>query len=101
MNLIIKVDRGSDLTFPELPSVIHDCECADIINKYGEVTEEAVGKTVDMLIARFNQKHLSEMIVNIPMRNDANKPVVEMTIKDIEEKLGYKVKIVADGSNQK
>lgn len=49
---------------------------------------------VDALIDRFYDEGLSCMTVDVQARNWDRKPAKQMTLKEIEEALGYKVEII-------
>ena len=49
---------------------------------------------VDALIDRLHVEGLSCVVVDVQARNYCRKPAKQMTLKEIEEELGYKVEII-------
>lgn len=73
---------------------VDSSEISNIIKARGKsyISEEEFNKAIDTLIIYFSQERLNCTTINIEVWN-RNKPK-EMTIKDIEDILGYKIKIV-------
>lgn len=59
-----------------------------------EITEEEFDEAVNVIITKFMQDKLSEVEIFLKERNEAFAKPKEMSIKDIEKELGYKIKIV-------
>ena len=64
-----------------------------------EVTDEEEEHALNTLITYFAQKDVYNIIVDLKMRNESYGPAKEMTIEEIEEQLGHKIKIVKEKSN--
>ena len=76
---------------------IYDCDCQHIIdnlNRDTEITVEEFHNALDIVIAYFVEESINGLVLDIKKRNKMLAPTKEMTIDEIEEKLGYKVKIV-------
>ena len=90
--LKISVQCSNVLSMLEL----HDCN--NIINQFDsrELTYDNYARAIDFIISYLymNRYHIS--IVDIHERNKQLMPPKEMTIGEIEELLGYKVKIVKE-----
>ena len=78
-------------------------ECDNIVNQfdYDSVKMDNFIKAVDFIIAFLYKHRKSGAVADIHMRNNELKPPKEMTIKEIEEKLGYKIKIVEEKGDVK
>lgn len=75
-------------------------DCSSIYEKVGHrVTREEFIDALDIIISYFYMEKLSFTNVNISKRNKNLAPTKEMTISDIEELLGYKIKIVKENKN--
>ena len=61
-----------------------------------EVTDEEEEQALNTLITYFAQREVYNIIVDLKMRNECYGPAKEMTIEEIEEQLGHKVKIVKE-----
>ena len=59
-----------------------------------EITEEEFDNCINTLITYFMQNGYYAMIIDLDKRNKDLKPVKEMTIEEIENKLGCKIKII-------
>lgn len=79
-----------------LHPTIDPTDIPNIINNVGEVSEDDLQETIDKIIVYMAKDRIDEMIVNIDHRDQCYAPAKEMTIAEIEKKLGYKVKIVKD-----
>ena len=89
INLSKDMDEDSKyLSFPE---------CCNIINQfdYDSINLDNVVKAIDFIIAYFYKYRIYCSVADINMRNSELAPT-KMTIKEIEEALGYKIKIVED-----
>ena len=76
-------------------------ECGNIVNQfdYDSVNMDNFIKAADFIIAFLYKYRKSGAVADIHMRNNELKPPKEMTIKEIEEKLGYKIKILEETEN--
>lgn len=54
------------------------------------------GDIVDALIDRFYNEDLSCIVADVRSRNYRRQPAKQMTLKEIEEALGYKVEIIKE-----
>ena len=72
-------------------------ECGNIVNQfdYDSVNMDNFIKAADFIIAFLYKYRKSGAVADIHMRNSELAPT-KMTIKEIEEALGYKIKIVED-----
>lgn len=60
-----------------------------------EVTDEELGEVLDIITTWFMQNPDNHtIIVDLNERNERLAPRKEMTIKEIEKELGYKIKII-------
>lgn len=99
-------DNAMDMHFdfttgdPILYTPLFKNECTNIIehvtNDIGDVTSNDARKAIDVLIAYMALRQTHSLVVNIQERNDSLKPCKEMTLKEIEKQLGYKVRIIPE-----
>ena len=85
-----------DTSYKQYPA-LYDCDCFHIINNLKDQSvpsQEEFNHALDILIAFFVKDEISKMIIDIPRRNQSLAPEKEMTLEEIEEELGYKVKVV-------
>ena len=77
---------------------IYPIECTHIANSFKDEDINYVNahKAIDFLIAYFAKNGYEYTVVDINARNILHAPAKEMTIEEIEEELGYKVKIVKE-----
>ena len=61
-----------------------------------EVNAEELAHAIDTIATFFMQNDKNALTVDLDEREKFLKPPVEMTIKEIEKELGYKVKIVGE-----
>lgn len=59
-----------------------------------KITEEELALALNTLITYFMQNGSYAMIIDLDKRNKELKPAKEMTIEEIENKLGCKIKII-------
>lgn len=59
-----------------------------------EITDDDLNKAIDVIITAFWQRDLYKVTVDLDERNRSMMPTKEMTLEDIEQSLGHKVKIV-------
>lgn len=59
-----------------------------------KITEEELALALNTLITYFMQKGSYAMVIDLDKRNKELKSAKEMTIEEIENKLGYKIKII-------
>ena len=73
-------------------------ECENIVNSVFEgknkITNDDMQNALDVIAAYFVQEKIEKVILDIDKRNQWLEPAKEMTIEDIERKLGYKIKII-------
>lgn len=86
---------GKAINIKLVDPVLYEHECSYILNKVGNISDKDLNDAVDTIIAYFANENICALEVDIDTRNRELMPPKEMTIKDIEEKLGYKVKIVS------
>ena len=75
---------------------LHDCN--NIINQFDsrELTYDNYTRAIDFIISYLYMNRYHTSIVDIHARNNELMSPKEMTISEIEELLGYKVKIVKE-----
>ena len=100
INLIEK-DIDSDRISPFKGTRLFNFECSNILKKFEgkPLCNDDVTEAIDTLIAYYHQEEIYTMIIDIDERNESLAPAKEMTIEQIEKKLGYKIKIVSDKEN--
>lgn len=84
-------DRGVTLSISDINYINQEFETnptLKILQRY------SMGDIVDALIDRLHVEGLSCMAVDVQARNYCRKPAKQMTLKEIEEELGYKVEII-------
>ena len=71
-------------------------DCPNILEQFKDrISDDECKKALDTLIAYFVQENICKMEVNIDERDYSLAPEKEMTIEDIENRLGHKIKIVS------
>ena len=72
-------------------------EITNIINKFDgrKITEDEAMDALDLISLYMYQERIHKFVVDIDERNRCLAPAKEMTLEEIEKKLGYKVKIVS------
>lgn len=80
----------------DLHPVIDLMDIPNIINNIGEVSEDDLQEAINKIIVYMAKDRIDVMTINIDHRNECYAPTKEMTIAEIEKKLGYKVKIIKD-----
>ena len=101
---IIRVEcvMGEDLYDKGLRTEVHphNCphNCPHIIKKFEgkRITRKEAEDALDLIIAYFVQNSSCVMLCDIDERDKYLTPSKEMTIKETEKELGYKVNIVDD-----
>ena len=93
---ITLVDSDLDLDLGNIPKLSY-AECSNILEKYPfeDVTFDKVQDALDLLVAYIYNERLASVVIDIEGRNKYLAPVKEMTLEEIEEKLGHKVKIIS------
>lgn len=85
---------------PQIPNLqIYDCPnvIKHVTKKLGRsATMDDVIGALDVLAAYISENDICSFEVDISKRNDSLRPAKEMSIKDIEKELGYKIKIISD-----
>ena len=85
---------------PQIPNLqIYDCPnvIKHVTKKLGRsATMDDVMDALDVVAAYLSEHDTYLIKVNITERNDSLRPAKEMSIKDIEKALGYKIKIISD-----
>ena len=105
-SIVIKVEDLplEDLltTFSKEGPFIYNRDCQHIIdnlNRNTEITNDELSHALDIVTAYFVEHCINGLILDINERNKILAPAKEMTIDEIEEKLGYKIKIVKENKN--
>lgn len=98
MSKIMRIEL-TEGAFSKDPTYLYEDDCPYIIkevdNTYGKITDEDLNDAINVLIGAFVEWDMYNMVVNIDERNNIYAPTKEMTLKEIEKELGYKVKIVS------
>lgn len=85
---------------PQIPNLyLYDCPnvVGHVTQKLGHsATMDDVIDALDVLAAYISENDIYSFEVDISERNNSLRPAKEMSIKDIEKELGYKIKIVSD-----
>lgn len=70
-------------------------ECENIMKKINKkISNDKIQDALDIITAYFVQKGIHKIVLDIDERNEALAPAKEMTLDEIERKLGYKIKII-------
>lgn len=84
--------------------IIYDFDCNNILkhlseeNKDVKLSREDFMKAADTIIKYMFDNKLFDLYIDINERNNMLEPAKEMTISEIEKKLGHKVKIIKEGN---
>ena len=72
-------------------------EINNIINKFDghKITEDEIMDALDLISLYIYQERIHKIVIDIDERNRFLEPAKEMTLEEIEKKLGHKVKIVS------
>lgn len=96
MSKLMKIEMTED--FSRDSTYLYADDCPNIIKKvndiHGEITKEDLANAIDVLISAFVKQKVYSMVIDIDERDSEYAPAKEMTLEEIEKKLGYKVKIV-------
>lgn len=73
-------------------------DCSHILEKYPfeDVTLDKAQNALDLLVAYIYKQRLTNVVIDLESRNKYLAPAKEMTLEEIEEKLGHKVKIISE-----
>ena len=94
--LRIKLFEENTLMGNQYP-LLYDTDYPNIYLDH-KITKEEFDEAITVIITKFMQDQLSEVEIFLKERNDAFAKRKEMSIKDIEKELGYKIKIVDNKS---
>lgn len=92
------IPKNTDLSFPYL----HPSDCPNILNRTSytpngtDYNRVKFDNALNTIVAHFVKAHINTLEVDISERDQRLSPVKEMTISEIEEKLGYKIKVVEE-----
>lgn len=102
INLIEK-DMDSCRISPFKGPRLFEFECSNILKKFegNPLCNDDVTEAIDTLIAYFCQDGIYKIAIDIDKRDKSLAPAKEMTIEQIEKKLGFKIKIISDKENEK
>ena len=104
-SIVIKVKDPSfdpitpTTTFSKEGPFIYNRDCQHIIdnlNRNTEITNDELSHALDIITAYFVEHCINGLVLDINERNKILAPAKEMTIEEIEKKLGYKIKIVKE-----
>lgn len=95
-NYRIIMPKGTDYTHPCLDQL----DCPNVLHKVGYTPHSKFINALDVVIAQFAKTHINTMEIDISEREQKLSPVKEMTIGEIEEKLGYRIKVVKEDTNK-
>ena len=98
MDKIMRIEMTD--AFSRDSTYLYADDCPNIIKKvndiHGEITDEDLANAIDVIIGAFVKRKAYSMVIDIDERDTEYAPAKEMTLEEIEKKLGYKVKIVND-----
>ena len=111
--LVIKLDdkrymkTSNDFVEPDHLGLAFS-ECNNIISKIekyfdgslGNISDKDFSDALDLIISYMYINKHSIYIIDIDERNKVNTQAKEMTLEEIERRLGHKVKIVSDKENK-
>lgn len=76
---------------------LYGSECRNIVKPFEnvDISTDDMANAIDLIITHMVRDNLSKIIVDIAEHDQALVSPKEMTLKEIEKELGYKVKIVS------
>lgn len=76
---------------------LYDHECRNIMRPFEnvDISTDDMTNAIDLIITYIVRDNLSKIVVDIAEHNQALVSPKEMTLKEIEKELGYKIKIVS------
>lgn len=89
----MKTDKTLEIKVKDPINPIH---IPNIINNIGEVSEDELQEAINTIIVYMAKDRIDGMTIDLDHRNEYYAPAKEMTIAEIEKKLGHKVKIVKE-----
>ena len=96
MDKIMRIEMTE--AFSRDSTYLYADDCPNIIKKvndiHGEITEEDLTNAIDVLISAFVKRKVYSIVIDIDERNTKYAQGKEMTLEEIEKKLGNKVRIV-------
>lgn len=98
MNKRIKIELIGQESFDQYPRLYKD-EYPNVYLDH-EITDDEFLYALDIITTHLMQRVSCKIVVDLDERERSLRPPVEMTLKEIEEKLGYKVKIVSKEKNR-
>lgn len=72
---------------------LYESECSGFVANH-MITNDELQNALDVIASWFVQTHSNRLLLDIGERRRSMIPVKEMTLDEIEEKLGHKVKII-------
>lgn len=100
LKTIIRIEcvNCEDLYSRGLLTELHTYDCPTIIKKFEgkKITNEELNYALDLITTYMARNNSCRLILEIDKREKQLTPPKEMTIKEIEKELGYKVKVVDD-----
>lgn len=86
---------------PKLKPILYSYEINNIIDKIGnkDITIDDLEHALDIITLYMYQREIHKIVLDIYDRNKSLSPAKEMTLEEIEEKLGHKIKIIACDKN--
>ena len=88
-----ETDNFIYLDFSECSNILRKVE-KDFDGSIGNITKDDFTNALDLIVAYFYKNELTGSMVDVELRNKDLEPAKEMTLEEIEAKLGHKVKIV-------
>lgn len=84
--------------YDDVRPMLHKSECQNILKQFEgkELTMDDALYAIDTLIAYYARNNMYRTVIDIDERDRRLAPAKEITLEEIEKKLGYKVKIVSD-----
>ena len=76
---------------------LSEFDCPNIIKKFEgrTITNDEMSDVLDTIVAFMVRQRSNKIVIDISERDEDLAPAKEMTLEEIEKKLGYKVKIVS------
>lgn len=59
-------------------------------------TDDEIDRAINLIITYLKDCNINKLLIDLDIRNKKLEPAKKMTLEEIEEKLGYKVEIIDD-----
>ena len=76
---------------------LYDHECRNIMRPFEnvDISTDDIKNAIDLIITYMVRDKLGKIVIDIAEHDQSLVPPKEMTLKEIEKELGYKIKIVS------